>query len=83
MVSLDNFDKLIVEMPKTELHLHLEGAIPLGMLFNLIEKRGGDPSVSSLEDLERNLVYILILSILSMRGLGRILSLKKKGTLRR
>jgi adenosine deaminase len=57
MISLDNFDKLIVEMPKTELHLHLEGAIPLGMLFNLIEKRGGDPSVSSLEDLERKLVY--------------------------
>ena len=57
MVYIDNFDKLIVEMPKTELHLHLEGAIPLETLYNLIQRRGGDPSISALEDLERKLIY--------------------------
>ena len=57
MVHKDNFDNLIVEMPKTELHLHLEGAIPLETLYNLIQRRGGDPSISTLEDLERKLIY--------------------------
>jgi len=57
MVYVDNFDKLIAKMPKTELHLHLEGAIPLETLYNLIQRRGGDPSVSTLEDLERKLTY--------------------------
>ena len=57
MVHIGNFDKLIVEMPKTELHLHLEGSIPLETLYNLIQKRGGDPSVITLEDLERKLIY--------------------------
>jgi adenosine deaminase len=33
------------EIPKVELHVHLEGAVPLPALFELIEKYGGDPSV--------------------------------------
>jgi len=57
MLYTDNLYKLIVEMPKTELHLHLEGAIPLETLYNLIQRRGGDPSISTLEDLERKLIY--------------------------
>jgi hypothetical protein len=32
-------------MPKVELHLHLEGAIPHGALWELICKYGGDPAV--------------------------------------
>lgn len=31
-------------IPKVELHLHLEGAIPHGCLFELIQKYGGDPT---------------------------------------
>jgi adenosine deaminase len=38
-------------LPKVELHLHLEGAIPHGALWQLIQKYGGDPRVSSAEDL--------------------------------
>jgi adenosine deaminase len=38
-------------LPKVELHLHLEGAIPHPALWQLIEKYGGDPRVSRLEDL--------------------------------
>ena len=30
-------------MPKVELHVHLEGAIPLDALWALIKKYGGDP----------------------------------------
>lgn len=32
-------------LPKVELHLHLEGAIPLGTLWELLQKYGGDPTV--------------------------------------
>lgn len=31
-------------IPKVELHLHLEGAIPLEILWQLVEKYGGDPT---------------------------------------
>lgn len=44
-------------LPKAELHLHLEGAIPLPALLALIEKYGGDPAVTSLDDLRRRLTY--------------------------
>jgi len=57
LFQADNRIKLIAEMPKTELHLHLEGAIPLDTLYNLIRKRGGDPSIGSVEDLRTKLTY--------------------------
>lgn len=44
-------------LPKAELHLHLEGAIPLEALLQLIEKYGGDASISTLEDLKNRLTY--------------------------
>ena len=34
-------------MPKVELHLHLEGAIPLPTLWELIERHGGDETIRS------------------------------------
>jgi adenosine deaminase len=34
-------------MPKAELHLHLEGAIPVPTLWQLIEHHGGDPLIKS------------------------------------
>jgi len=45
------------KIPKIELHLHLEGAIPLQSLWQLIRKYGGDPGISSFSDLESRLVY--------------------------
>lgn len=45
------------EIPKVELHLHLEGAIPHGALWELIQKYGGDPSVPDLQSLERRFHY--------------------------
>ncbi|MDP6350718.1 MAG: adenosine deaminase [Alphaproteobacteria bacterium] len=44
-------------LPKAELHLHLEGAIPLDTLWALIEKYGGDASVPTRAALERRLTY--------------------------
>jgi adenosine deaminase len=44
-------------LPKVELHLHLEGAIPHGALWELIGKYGGDPSVPTREALAERFAY--------------------------
>lgn len=43
--------------PKVELHVHLEGAIPLDTLWNLLEKYGGDPDVPTRAALVHRLTY--------------------------
>jgi hypothetical protein len=45
------------ELPKIELHVHLEGAIPHTALFNLIQKYGGDPSVPDVAALAKRFKY--------------------------
>ena len=45
------------KIPKVELHVHLEGAIPHGALFNLIEKYGGEPTIPDVKALARRFVY--------------------------
>jgi adenosine deaminase len=51
-------DRTFIEnMPKIELHLHLEGAFNFDFLYHLIDKYGGDPSVNSREDLQRKFVF--------------------------
>jgi adenosine deaminase len=49
----DWFDRV----PKVELHLHIEGAIPLPLLFEIVERHGGDPAVPDLASLEDKLRY--------------------------
>jgi adenosine deaminase len=44
-------------MPKVELHLHLEGAIPLDALWTLIERHGGDPDVPTPDALQQRFTY--------------------------
>jgi adenosine deaminase len=44
-------------VPKVELHLHLEGAIPHPTLWQLIQKYGGDPSVPNPEALSKRFQY--------------------------
>ena len=44
-------------LPKVELHLHLEGAIPLAALWELISKYGRPPDVAGLDDLARRFAY--------------------------
>jgi adenosine deaminase len=43
--------------PKVELHLHLEGAIPLDTLWSIVQGHGGDPEVPSREALVAKLAY--------------------------
>jgi len=45
------------KIPKIELHIHLEGSIPLPSLWQLIQKYGGNLSISSYSDLEQKFVY--------------------------
>lgn len=52
----DNHD-WFERVPKVELHLHLEGAIPHNALWQLVQKYGGDSSVPNLESLERRFAY--------------------------
>jgi adenosine deaminase len=47
------FDRL----PKLELHLHLEGAIPLEALWELIRKYGGEPGIPNLAALQKQFEY--------------------------
>lgn len=49
----DWFDRV----PKVELHVHLEGAIPCGALWELVRKYGGDPSVPDIDALTGRFVY--------------------------
>jgi adenosine deaminase len=44
-------------LPKVELHVHLEGAIPHQALWELICKYGGDPSVRDLDALRQRFEY--------------------------
>jgi adenosine deaminase len=47
----------IRSLPKVEIHLHLEGAIPLPALFELVQKYGGEHEVSSIAALEERFRY--------------------------
>lgn len=47
----------LVRIPKVELHVHLEGAIPHYALWELIQKYGGDPSCPSWQSLRQRLEY--------------------------
>lgn len=54
---MNNATHIIQTMPKVELHLHLEGAFTFEFLFDLIEKYGGDPTVKTVQDLEKRFVF--------------------------
>lgn len=44
-------------IPKVELHVHLEGAIPQDALWELVKEHGGDPEVPTQEALAKKFVY--------------------------
>jgi len=48
---------LIRALPKVELHVHLEGAIPLPALWELLGKYGRPPDLADLDDLQQRFTY--------------------------
>jgi adenosine deaminase len=44
-------------IPKIELHLHIEGAIPVPALWKLVKKYGNKKNIRSPQDLEKSFVY--------------------------
>ena len=50
-------DTWFARVPKVELHLHLEGAIPYSALWQLLCKYGGDPEVPDLDALRGRFAY--------------------------
>jgi adenosine deaminase len=44
-------------IPKVEIHLHLEGAIPLPALWQLVQKYGGDPELPNMAALTDKFVF--------------------------
>ena len=44
-------------LPKIELHIHLEGAIPHSTMWEIIQKYGGDKSVPTLNSLQKKFKY--------------------------
>jgi adenosine deaminase len=51
-------DQIIIEeMPKVELHLHLEGAFTFEYLLSLVDKYGGDPNVKNIDDLKKYFTF--------------------------
>jgi adenosine deaminase len=57
MVHAKESGQFVNEIPKVELHLHLEGAIPLQTLFNFIQREGTEPSLETVDDLRKRLAY--------------------------
>ncbi|PKP54807.1 adenosine deaminase, partial [Candidatus Atribacteria bacterium HGW-Atribacteria-1] len=58
MIELsDRLEQFVLEIPKVELHLHIEGAIPLETLFGFIQRREDNKLIKNLEDLKKRLVY--------------------------
>jgi len=56
-ILTNKIEQFIREMPKVELHLHLEGAIPLETLLNFIKRERKEPSIKTIEDLRKKLTY--------------------------
>lgn len=56
----------ITKVPKVELHLHLEGAIPISALYRLIRKYGDANTVKSENALKERFVYSDFLHFLSV-----------------
>src|SRR5215208_2767075 len=54
---VDSARSWLTRLPKAELHLHIEGAIPKTALWQLVTKYGGDPSVPTFEAFERRFEY--------------------------
>lgn len=51
--SPEQRQEFVARIPKIELHLHIEGAIPLATMLALIHRKEPDSSIRTVEDLQR------------------------------
>jgi adenosine deaminase len=56
-MTVDKVLSWFERVPKVELHIHLEGAIPYEVLWQLVQKYGGDPSIPDLQALKERFVF--------------------------
>jgi len=57
MTDKNHIQEKIKNMPKIELHLHMEGAFTIEFLFDLIQKYGGNESIKNVNDIKRKFVF--------------------------
>jgi adenosine deaminase len=57
MNRMENIDKIVEKIPKVELHIHLEGSIPIETLFEFIQRDGNESLIKSISDLRDKLKY--------------------------
>lgn len=56
-LSSEEQKEFVTRVPKVELHLHLEGAIPLETLLRFIRRAGTEPEIRTVDELRRRLAY--------------------------
>lgn len=54
---IERVERFIRKMPKAEIHLHLEGAIPHETLLAQIHRKGTEPEIRTVDDLKAKLTY--------------------------
>jgi adenosine deaminase len=53
----NNLKQIIHDMPKVELHLHLEGAFTFDFLFGQLQKYGDDSGIKTIDELKSRFVF--------------------------
>ncbi|MDP4172925.1 MAG: adenosine deaminase [Bacteroidota bacterium] len=53
----NNLKQIIHDMPKVELHLHLEGAFTFDFLFGQLQKYGDDRKIKTIDELKSRFVF--------------------------
>ncbi len=57
LTPVEDVPEWIKRLPKVEIHCHLEGAFPIAVLWELVQKYGTDEKFSSLNQLKQKFIY--------------------------
>lgn len=76
--SHDNVEKFLVQCPKAELHLHIEGSLEPELMFKLAARNGVSLSYASVEDLRKAYEFEDLQSFLDIYYAGASVLLKEE-----